>query len=160
MFPSFAIRETLFPTSTFDSKKQIMLLLHGRNISCFQAAWKHVSRCIPVLPQPATYITLSKAEFPPNMTKRRFIHRHKTLYEAVSSSDNTSTIVWNAPSRFLFSATTCLVLSFVFSVLHHPPTGPQGPQAEHSRIHRPFCRQSSSYNKTVADQSRPHSPKV
>ena len=40
MFPSFAIRETLFPTTTFASEKQNMFLQHGRNIPCFRDAWK------------------------------------------------------------------------------------------------------------------------
>ena len=33
MFPSFAIRVTLFPASIFVSKMQIMLTLHGRELS-------------------------------------------------------------------------------------------------------------------------------
>ena len=41
MFLSLSIREALFSASAFVSKEQNMLLLYGRNIPCFRAAWKH-----------------------------------------------------------------------------------------------------------------------
>ena len=124
MFPSFAIRETLFPTTTFASEKQNMFLQHGRNIPCFRDAWK------------AYYPMLKKKKkknitrcFPGNIMSAR-LRNIKLLYEAVSSADNSLTMVSKAPLSLLLFSHNRSGPFFRFPVLH-PPKWPQRPQARH-----------------------------
>ena len=79
MFPSFAMRETLFPATTFASDKQNMFLQHGRNIPCFRDSWK---ACFPMFPSFATngnifYLATNARSFPGFPAKEKTIWRKK-----------------------------------------------------------------------------------
>ena len=141
MFPETFVVRACFPNisqfchtrnivTTFASEKQNMFPQHGRNIPCFRDAWK---ACFPMFPSFATNGNIMSARLR-NVATFILI---KLLYEAVSSADNSLTMVSKAPLSFLLCSHNRLGPFFRFPV-RHLLKWPQRPQARHWCQHRLF----------------------
>jgi len=86
-----------------------------------------------------------------------FVRQHLDSYAAVSSADNSPTIVRNAPLSFLLLSHNLPGPVFRFFCFYSS-TGLQSQQSQHWLQHRPCCDRQVC-KKNVAGQSRPNSPR-